>query len=260
MGPLDENNRTIWVCDFDGTLSPLVSERAAARILPEAEETLIELSRLPGQQVAVLSSRMLDDLAPRIRVPGIYLGGGSGAEWLLPDGRRKVAEDKFEPLLRVRAEVIGKLEKLKEVPGVDVEDKKWSVAIHVRDVLQDDRESLFGFLKDLAKNNPIGILKGPAVFEIQLLPEIDKVFGVQTLCRLIHFEPGSGRIVYCGDDENDGAAMKWVIRQGGVALSIGFQPLVRGARPVGGPAGLVREIRKLARLGGDVGRRKHESL
>jgi trehalose 6-phosphate phosphatase len=260
MGPSGESNRTIWVCDFDGTLSPLVLERSAARILPEAEKTLTELSRLPRQQVAVLSSRMLDDLAPRIRVPGIYLGGGSGAEWLLPDGRRKVAEDKLEPLLRVRAEVIGKLEKLKAVSGVDVEDKKWSVAVHVRHVLQQDRGSLLGFLKDLTKNNPIGILKGPAVFEVQLLPEIDKVFGIQALCRIIHFEPGSGRIVYCGDDENDAAAMKWVIRMGGVAFSIGLQPLVPGARPVDGPAGLVKEIRELACLGNGERRRTHESL
>jgi trehalose 6-phosphate phosphatase len=248
MRPLIENLRKLWIFDFDGSLSPLVAERSAARMLPEAKEMLIKLIHLPGQLVAVLSSRMLDDLIPRVGVPGIYLGGGSGTEWLLPDGGRMVAEGRLEPLRRAREGMIGMLEKLREIDGVELEDKKWSVAVHVRQVLQDDRISVLGFLTELARVKPVRVLKGPDVFEIQLLPDTDKLFGVQTLCRLIRFDPGSGRIVYCGDDENDAIAMKWVIRHGGFALSIGAEPLVPGAEAVDDPEALVRKICKLAGL------------
>ncbi|MEW6665690.1 MAG: trehalose-phosphatase [Thermodesulfobacteriota bacterium] len=260
MKALTENLRRVWIFDFDGTLSPIVAERSAARMLPEAKKTLTELNHLPGQQVAVLSSRMLDDLISRVRVPGTYLGGGSGIEWLLPDGRRTRAEESLEPLLKAREATIPRIDYLKAIPGVDVEDKTWSVAVHVRRVMQDDRASVFGLLTDMARTGSIRILKGPEVFEIQLLPEIDKLLGVRALCRLIRFDPGSGMIVYCGDDENDAVAMEWVIRQGGVAFSIGFHPLVPGARPVDGPEGLVREIRKWACMGKGEVRRKHERL
>lgn len=254
------NKGIIWICDFDGTLSPLAAERTAARILPEAEETLIELVRLSGQQVAVLSSRMLDDLIPRVPVSGVHLGGGSGTEWMLGDGRRVCAEEKIEPLQRAREEIGGVLEKLRAVPGLDMEDKKWSVAIHLRQVKQDDRTSIFRLLMNVSRSKPVRVFRGPEVFEIQLLPDVDKLFGVQTLLRLIRFDLGAGMIIYCGDDENDAVAMKWVIRHGGVAFSIGSMPLVPGARAVGGPDGLVREIRKWACFGGEKGGRKHESF
>jgi trehalose 6-phosphate phosphatase len=178
----------------------------------------------------------------------------------LPDGVRVVDEGRLERLRSAREEMIGRLEKLGEIPGVELEDKKWSIAVHIRQVLQDDRTSFFSLLTDLARSSPMRVLKGPEVFEIQLLPEIDKQFGILTLCGLIRFDPGSGMIVYCGDDENDAIAMKWVIGQGGVAFSVGPQPLVAGARRVDSPESLVLEIRRWARLGRAERRTMNEPL
>jgi len=81
---------------------------------------------------------------------------------------------------------------------------------------------------------------------VQLLSEIDKLFGVKNLCKLVSFQPDGGLLVYAGDDENDATAMGWVIREGGAALSIGRNPLVPGARAVASPAALVEEIREMA--------------
>jgi trehalose 6-phosphate phosphatase len=258
--PSIERIPRLWIYDFDGTLSPIVKERSAAAILPEAKETLIELVRFQGQHVAVLSSRMLGDLVPRVTVPGLYLGGGSGAEWLMPDGRKVITEGKLEPLLKARSRVLEALKTVGTIPGVDVEDKKWSFAVHVRGVLLDDQASIFNSLTELARTEGIRILRGPEVFEVQMLPEIDKLFGVKTLCSLIGFTPESVRIVYSGDDENDAVAMEWVIRHGGVAFSIGSTPLVQGAIPVDNPEEMVKEVRKLAGLNGDERRRKDEPL
>jgi len=260
MMPLTERIPGLWIYDFDGTLSPLVEERSAATILPEAKEILIELAKFPGQQVAVLSSRMLDDLIPRVEIPGLYLGGGSGAEWLLPDGHRMVAEGKMKSLLKARKEVLDDFRRIKFIPGVDVEDKKWSIAVHVRGVSPDDRASTFNSLTELVRAKGVRILRGPDVFEVQILPEIDKLFGVKTLCSLAGFVPESGMIVYSGDDENDAVAMKWVIRHGGVAFSIGPRPFVRGAIHVATPAALVREVWNLAGLTENERRRKDELL
>ncbi len=148
------------------------------------------------------------------------------------------------------------LRRIENIPAVDVEDKTWSVAIHLREVSPRDRAWIVNFLTELAQTKGIRILKGPEVFEVQILPEIDKLFGVKTLCSLTGFAPESGMIVYSGDDENDAVAMDWVIRHGGVAFSIGSQPLVQGATPVANPEALVREVRRLAGLNGEERNRK----
>jgi trehalose 6-phosphate phosphatase len=171
-----------------------------------------------------------------------------------------IAEEKMETLLKARKRVLEDLKRIGTIPGVDLEDKKWSVAVHVRGVTSGDRASTLNSLTELARTKGIRVLKGPEVFEVQILPEIDKLFGVKTLCSLTDFAPESGRIVYSGDDENDAVAMEWVIRHGGVAFSIGSQPLVQGAVPVASPEALVKEVRKLAGLNGDERREKDEPL
>jgi trehalose 6-phosphate phosphatase len=171
-----------------------------------------------------------------------------------------IADGKTEPLLKARKAVLDDFKRIKTIPGVDVEDKKWSVAFHVRGMSTSDRESVSKSLTQLAQTKGIRIFRGPEVFEAQLLPEINKLFGVKTLCGLTGFTPESVRIVYSGDDENDAIAMEWVIRHGGVAFSLGSQPLVQGATPVANPEALVREIGKLAGLNGDERGRKHERL
>jgi trehalose-phosphatase len=240
--------KRIWVFDFDGTLSPLIADRDAATLLPEARELLAELARLPRQAVAVLSSRLLDDLIPRVNVKGLYLGGGSGAEWLLPDGERRSAEGKTQRLEETRKAVLPELAKLSGIQGVDVEDKKWSVAVHVRRVPPDDRAGVSEFLRALSRTTGIRLLRGPEVFEIQLLPEIDKLFGVVILCEMLNFVPGPGSLVYAGDDENDALVMDWVLRKGGTAMIIGANTLVPGALVLEHPAALVSEVRRLAGL------------
>jgi len=246
--PKESPLQKLWIFDFDGTLSPLVPDRDAAALLPEARELLSTLSKLAGQSVAVLSSRMLDDLIPRIGVKGLYLAGGSGAEWLLPNGERRTADGKTRRLESVRKDVMPELNKLWDIQGVDVEDKKWSVAVHVRHVSAEDRARALDFLAVLSRTTGIRLLRGPEVFEIQLLPEIDKLFGVIILCEMLSFVPAPGSLVYAGDDENDALVMNWVLRKGGIAMAVGRLPLVPGALVLENPAALVSEVRRLAGL------------
>lgn len=238
----------VWVFDFDGTLSSLVADRGAAKLLPEARELLSGLVRLPRQVTAVLSSRRLDDLAARVDFRGLYLGGGSGAEWLLPGGERRTADSKTRRLRHIRSAVLPALERLREIPGVDLEDKHWSVAVHVRQAAPDEKPGVLSFLESLVRTTGIRLLRGPEVFEILLLPEIDKLFGAVVLCEMLRHVPSPGSLVYAGDDENDAMAMAWVIRNGGIALSVGAEILIPGVRLVDGPSALVREVRRLAGL------------
>jgi len=240
-------SRFLWVFDFDGTLSAIVPNREAAQLHPKCRELLKELSASAGNFVAILSSRSLEDLASRVPMPDVLLGGGSGLEWRLPGGHRVrpggSAEDRRE---KAKEDISPQLNRLSSFPGVEVEDKGWSLAIHYRHVLPEARAMLEPLLSELGRTPEIRVFRGPSVAEVQLLPHVSKSFGVRRFCRLLGFDPSRDRLLYAGDDENDAVAMRWVLRKGGIALAIGKHVRVPGARCVDGPVELARVVRELA--------------
>ncbi len=242
-------SRRLFAFDFDGTLSPVVPVRSEARMHPESRVLLRDLSRAPGILVAVLSSRSLPDLESRVPLGRVYLGGGSGLEWRLPGGHRlqpggKEAEkaDAARRILRPA------LEEISSVPGADIEDKRWSIAVHHRRVSPGSRGTLDRLLDGIRRREEVRVFNGPSVAEILLLPGWDKSRGLEALCRFLRLDPSGGRIVYAGDDENDGIAMRWVLSRKGTALAVGIRPGVPGARVVTGPLTLARTVRAMARL------------
>jgi trehalose 6-phosphate phosphatase len=253
--------RHLWVFDFDGTLSTLVPERDKAELHPACRKMLSDLVTNPHNHVAILSSRTLNDLSPRVPVRGIFLGGGSGTEWRIPGLHRVTLGGKGEQrLMAIRANVMESLEKISDLPGIDLEDKRWSVALHTRKATDTVKTELFSRLETWPHAAAVVMLEGPEVIEIQLLPEVNKAFGVRMLCRLLKYDPSDGSVCYAGDDRNDAVAMRWVIDLGGVAITVGEAPLVEGARSVGDQLALVREIRRIAGLNDGTGKKARDRI
>jgi trehalose-phosphatase len=241
--------RSLWVFDFDGTLSPIVDDRHSARIHPMCRELLKGLARMPLQFVVVLSSREIEDLAKRVPLPRVILGGASGLEWRLPGGHRIRPGDLFEARReKVRRTLDPLLSRLSFIPGVDVEDKGWSVAIHHRHVLPEVVGMLEPLLKQLEGTPDVRVYRGPSVVEVQLLRNASKSLGVRTICRILRFDPSKDRILYAGDDENDAIAMRWVLRKGGIVFSVGGGARVPGAKVVENPVALARAVGALAHI------------
>jgi trehalose 6-phosphate phosphatase len=252
----------LWVFDFDGTLSPLVADRDAAVLHPACRDLLEDLAQQLGHAVAVLSSRSVDDLVPRVPIPHVLLGGASGLEWRFPGGHRVLPGDRAEVQRdEARRSLQPLLSRILSFPGMEVEDKLWSLAIHYRKVLPDAVPMVSPLLDELRKAPGIRVFDGPYAAEVQLLPSVNKSFGVRRLCRLLRFETADGRIAYAGDDENDAVAMRWVLGKGGAAFVVGGRVRVRRARPVDGPADLARAVREYAGLPprGSKGRGKVEA-
>ncbi len=248
--------RRLWSFDYDGTLSPIVPVRSAARIHPACRSLLTDLVRSRRNLVAILSSRSLGDLASRVPVRGVFLGGGSGLEWQLPGGGR-IGPDResAERVESARTRIMPVLREIASVPGADIEDKRWSIAVHFRRVPPDARTTFDPLMETVRRQQEVRVFEGPAVAEILLLPEWDKSRGLETLCRFLRLDPSGGSVVYAGDDENDGTAMRWAISRKGIAIAVGSRPRVSGARVVSGPASLADAVRRLASLsGGGTGR------
>jgi hypothetical protein len=75
---------------------------------------------------------------------------------------------------------------------------------------------------------------------------VSKSFGLRRICRILGFDPSKDRVLYAGDDENDAVAMRWVLRKGGIAFSVGGAARAPGARVVENPAALARAVAELA--------------
>ena len=244
---------TLWMFDFDGTLSPLVTERPAASLDSACRDMLHRLAAVQGFHCAIISSRQLADLESRVDVPGIFLGGGSGLEWKLPDGRRQVPDaERLDAVRKIRKTVIPEIMEWGRLPGVDIEDKKWSVAIHFRRATEQAQHELATLLDRWQQTRKVRAFRGPAVVEIQLLPEVDKSFGVRAFCDLVTCTPVTGRLVYAGDDENDAVAMQLVRGWGGSIITVGEKAIVPGSDLVSSPVELAQKIDKLAGFGDNI--------
>ena len=240
-------NRSLWVFDFDGTLSPIVPDRTGARLHRECERMLRFLARSPWNRVAVLSNRTLDDIVSRLPVPGVFVGGASGLEWRLPGGRRIGPGSASEALLAVKRQaVFPLLKEMASVPGVEIEDKRWSVAVHYRNAPPRSFRRRVSLLHRLRNRKGIKVFRGPEVVEVQLIGGGGKSAGVRRLVRLTDWDLSRDRIVYAGDDESDAVAIRWVLSKGGAGFVVGNRISVPRTRHVENPTGLARAIREFA--------------
>lgn len=134
----------LLVIDFDGTLAVGSRDPAVARIEPLAQRALRRLAGLsnahPGRlQLAVLTGRIVADVAARVRVGGIdYLGDHGLEHGRLPRrGRAERLVTTTDPAFDVHrdpAEALarGVADELGTPPWLFVERKGPSVAFHVR--------------------------------------------------------------------------------------------------------------------------------
>ncbi len=114
--------------DFDGTLSPIVADPSAARLVEGAEDALASLVGRVAV-VAVITGRAPLDARLMTGVPGLLIAGNHGTEWLEPDADAPVASPEAARARRAIAEVVGRLPRLR---GVVVEDKGISASVHYR--------------------------------------------------------------------------------------------------------------------------------
>lgn len=189
---------TCVISDFDGTLSPIVVDHAAARPLPGAVDTLLALCRTYGR-VAVVSGRpaaflaehleLVPPLPPALRVTGLY-----GLEWLGADAQVQVAAG-AEPWREVVETAAARAEAGRP-RGVGVERKGLSVTLHWRQHPEGERWAR-GFASSAADG--LGLAVHAARRSVELRPPlaVDKGTAVADLAA------GFAAACYLGDDLGD---------------------------------------------------------
>ncbi len=175
--------------DFDGTLAALVERPSMARL--EAT-TSAKLARLAAAvPVVVISGRAVSDLAPRLE--GIPLAGISGNHGLEPWG----ATPEVEQLVRGWDDALSR--RFGQVPGLEIENKRWSLTVDYRHVpdLSSTEKALFGFARTLAQ---VRVLGGRHA-DLNLAPAGEHHKGTALARHLAVL--GRGAALYVGDDRTD---------------------------------------------------------
>jgi trehalose 6-phosphate phosphatase len=200
-------SRALIALDFDGTLSPIVEDPAAARAYPGAVDALRRLARLAGT-VAVITGRAAPDaveLGGLDQVPGLLVLGHYGRQrWesgvlTSPPPPPGVAE--------ARQQLPGVLAAAGAPGGVWTEDKGDALAVHTRRAAEPQQvlERLRGPLADLAEQTGLAVEPGRMVIELRP-PGSDKGQALKTLARA----RSAAAVMYCGDDLGDEPAFRAV--------------------------------------------------
>jgi trehalose 6-phosphate phosphatase len=257
--------RVVVGLDFDGTLSPIVDDPAAARIHPDAGAVLEQLSAhvaaiavitgRPARQVLALGE--LDEVGRAIAGAGrqLLLFGQYGYErWSSVDGRI-VSPHPPPGLSGYLSELPGVL-RGEGVADAYVEEKGLAVAVHTRR-LPDPKaayDALLPRLDELAACHGLTLEPGRQVIEARA-PGMDKGEVVRTLVS----ELDAGAFVFAGDDLGDLDAFAAVeeLRESGmptllVCAQSDEQSALAGRADVlaEGPDGVLDLLRRLARDAG----------
>ena len=244
---VDDPAADAFFADFDGSLSPIVRDPAAAVVLPAARAALARLVPVLGT-VAVVSGRPAAFLRDALGIDGLGYVGAYGLERIV-DGE-VVVDERVRPWTGAIARAADEADEA--LPGLLVE-RKGSVAVTIHWRAQPARgaEALAWAEEAAGRLHLEAPLRGRMAVELRPPVPVDKGTTVATLAR------GASVAAFAGDDAGDlpaFAALRALARDGGLrhGVSIGVAspespPEVREADVVvDGPNGLATVLESLA--------------
>ena len=202
--------------DIDGTILDLAPSPQQVWVPPGLRRTLARIDDLTGGAMALVSGRSLVDIDLIFSPLQLAAIGGHGAEMRSSAGAT--------PYLRATplgAALKRKLASLTELgPGVLVEDKDYSLALHYR-LAPDKETALRDAVAAICAHAPKGfveILPGKQVIEIKPAG-INKAEAVR---ELMSVPPFAGRNpIFIGDDTTDEPVFGVIAKFGGLGFSVG---------------------------------------
>lgn len=206
--------------DYDGTLTPIVARPEQAVLSDEMRATVRDLAGLCP--VAVVSGRDRRDVESLVDLELVY-AGSHGFDIAGPDGLVKQHDDaaRFLPILGDAETALR--DRLELVPGALVERKRFSIAVHFRNVAAEDARQVEQAVDaTLAKQPQLRKNFGKKVFELQPRLDWHKGKAVQWLLEALRLESGHLPL-YIGDDVTDEDAFA-ALTESGIGIVVQDEP------------------------------------
>jgi trehalose 6-phosphate phosphatase len=205
--------------DVDGTILDLAPTPREVWVPHSLRHTIAQLSERTGGALALVSGRSLSDLdllfAP-LQLPAV---GDHGAEFRPVAGGQAETGRKipFDPALKRQFATIAEIG-----PGILVEDKRYSIALHYR-LAPESEDAVRREVARICAGNPaaaIEILPGKSVLEVKQVG-FNKGTGVRELMTRPPF--ADRHPIFIGDDVTDESVFKIIPEFDGLAFSVGRQ-------------------------------------
>ncbi len=210
--------------DYDGTLTPIVDRPDRALLSHDMRQTVRALAE--ECTVAVISGRDLRNVQALVGIDTIYYAGSHGFDIAGPKGKRMEYQrgTDFLPVLDLaERELRGRLDK---ITGALVERKKFSIAVHYRNVkpekvgaVEEAIDQVLADFPELRKSS------GKKVYELQ--PKIDwhKGKALLWLLEALRMDEHDVLPLYIGDDTTDEDAFEALGERGiGIVVAKGPRP------------------------------------
>lgn len=224
--------RLLITSDFDGTLAPIVNNPADARPLRDGADALVALSQYPDTSTALISGRALEVLRELSGMPAaVHMVGSHGAEF--DSGFAHPIDRALLDRIAAELTAIAAIR-----PGVTVEVKPASVALHVRNAEAGDAEAACAQALRSAQAWDAQLTKGKAVLEFAVITT-DKGEAID----ILRDEHRASAVIYFGDDVTDEKVFRR-LRDGDVGVKVGPGETLAEYR-VDEPEGVVAALKYL---------------
>lgn len=214
LSRLAPSDHLLICCDFDGTLSPIVSRPEEASLPERTRALLAKLSLCNLTLVSLISGRARSDLLVKSQLGDRILHVGShGAE--LPIGPDPVLTDEMQELLFQLRESLDLI--TRDVDGVQLEPKPFSIAVHVRRASRVDVLNVLKAVREGPGSWPgITSMNGKEMIELAV-----KTMNKGKAIKVLRTEYGDHyKIIYMGDDVTDELAFR-ELRANDIGIKVG---------------------------------------
>jgi trehalose-phosphatase len=209
--------RLLVAIDFDGTLAPIAPSPDEVVLPDDARMALVRLAERHDTDLAIVSGRALEDLRPRIGLPGLYYAGNHGLEIEGPG----VQEIHREAAL-ARPEIMACADRVRQAleteVGAFVEDKGLTLSIHYRRVPDSAAEErVQRVVYDCCAESPgLHLTRGKKVLEVRPAVEWDKGRATRFLLEVLDANfITTHSALFIGDDRTDEDAFEAIRDRGG---------------------------------------------
>ncbi|NIR46769.1 MAG: trehalose-phosphatase [Gemmatimonadetes bacterium] len=216
---LDDRRPAVFL-DYDGTLTPIVSQPEDAILSDDMRDVLRDLADVCT--VAVVSGRDRLDVEPLVGLDQLVYAGSHGFDIKGPDGLRMEYEGGVEHLPSLEAAERELHERLANVPGARVERKRFAIANHYRNVAAEDQDRVQEAVHDVARRHEgLRVSGGKKVLELRPDIDWDKGRAVFWLLDALDLDDDDEVVpFYVGDDVTDEDAFR-ALSGRGVSIVVG---------------------------------------
>jgi len=229
------------VSDFDGTLAPIVPVPEDASLPAASRRLLSEISALKDVTVAILSGRSLEDIRAKVGLDGLTYGGNHGLEISGPG--LDFIEPRAAEFERTMGEIAASLTgALHRVSGVRVENKRWTLSVHLRGVeaagVEEARRIVGRVVETVTPRlgRPVRLTEGRKVLEVR--PRLDWDKGQAASFIGDRFAAPGALSISLGDDVSDEEMFRAL--KDGITVKVGSPEDTSAAFFVEGPSEVER--------------------